>query len=112
MVDRIGGECRHRIDRPTADAVRGSRRAKMGEPAPVLDSAKEQRRAVAQQSRPGVEHRVNRIRPIRGLKYRVALVATKEGFVPVSGDHRSCLTAAIASLAFVMNVAMPWRRGK
>ena len=70
----IGQQGGLRIDPPAVPAVGGAGRAEMGLPAAILDAAQQQRRAVGQPRRAGIEHAVDRIGPIGGGQDGIVLV--------------------------------------
>ena len=80
---RIRSECGLGIDRPAIDAVARSGGTQMRMAAPVLDPAEEQGRAIPKSSRPGVEHRVCRVRPVSRRQNGIRVVSVEQGFVAV-----------------------------
>ena len=81
IVLRIGSKRRLRVDDPAVDAVGRSRGAEVRVAAAILDPAEQQRRAVGEPRRAGVEDGVRRIRPVRRRQDRVVRVAVEERLV-------------------------------
>src|SRR5207302_1251283 len=81
MFVRFRAEGRLRIDLPAVDAVRGARRAQVRVPASILHATEQQRRAVSEARRGGIEDRVRWIGPICGRENRISIVTMKKRFV-------------------------------
>src|SRR6202035_395295 len=66
------------INLPSVDSILRTRSAKMRQAAPIFHAAKQQRRAIRQQSRARVKHTIDRVRPILTSEDRVCGMAKQQ----------------------------------
>src|SRR5581483_10728632 len=68
MVSKVWLECRRSVNLPIVNPVFRTRRAEVGMPAPILDAAQQECRAVRKKRRSGVEDRIDRVGPVSGAQ--------------------------------------------